>query len=127
MSLTPSRHRRSKEVGHQGLKTPQWSAVRRAGSRKAGAALRRSRGGYMRLTALRSLFFEGSKSKRKSGTRAESRSGNDRAWPGEVGTGSPSGHASKRRETWLFDNLDRDARAFVRSVRQVTCALPREA
>jgi hypothetical protein len=40
----------------------------------------------------------------------KSRSENGGACPGEVDTGSPSGHATKRRETWLFDNLDLDER-----------------
>ena len=51
--------RGQKEVGHQGLKTPQWSAVRRTGFAQPVRALARARGGYIcAVTALRSLSWE---------------------------------------------------------------------
>jgi len=101
-------------VGHQGLKTPQWSAVRRdrpiarpvrllAGAatltlRHYGAPL--PFGSEDALRALGGSDIEEANGKLRRKTAREK----GRACPGEVGTGSPSGHASKKKETWLFDN-----------------------
>ena len=50
MSLTP--------VGHQGLKTPQWSAVRRAGFARPAPVLRKGQASRVRPAALCSLAWE---------------------------------------------------------------------
>ena len=50
MSFTPSasgESRRAKEVGHQGLKTPKWSAVRRSGPAGPVRVSQEARGGYI--------------------------------------------------------------------------------
>ena len=68
----------------------------------------------MRLTALRSLYFEGAiEGKSLVLRQAIAARTNEHGQAKHVlgldpgmGTGSPSGHASKRRETWLFENLN---------------------
>jgi hypothetical protein len=83
--------RDQKEVGPQGLKTPQWSAVRRGRSGRIGRVL------FARahpLCALRrsAPSFEGSNRNTTLNSRGPSRREND--------------------EPWLFDNLDLDERAI---------------
>ena len=84
------RSRHGKEVGHQGFKTPQWSAVRRDRSGRIGPVLLARARTLCAVTALCSLFG-GSKSKIKSKLAREFRSENGEACPGEVEAGSPSG------------------------------------
>ena len=59
MSFTPS-HRQAgtKEVGHQGSQTPQWSAVRRGRPSQDRSRASQGRGYDLRLAALRSLSWE---------------------------------------------------------------------
>ena len=102
-----AKHRGQREEGSQGLKD---TAVER---RKASwpshgrhVLLRRSTPQYnCAFTALRSLFWEHKRSLPCSGANRKEnltlarkiRSENGGAWPGEVGTGSPSGHATKKK------------------------------
>ena len=90
MSLTPSRFRRKppagKEVGHQGLKTPEVERRKAAGFAKPARALRKERETPdVRLTALRSLFFQGAAEFQTKGAAGASKYAEGGALPqGEI-------------------------------------------
>ena len=100
-----SRRRGQKEVGHQGFQTPKWSAVRR--DRPIARPVRFLAGAAtvtLRHYGAPLPFWEQHRMGRPGNLRRKTAREKGRACPGEVGTGSPSGHASKKRETWLFYN-----------------------